>query len=223
MVTYLCDIVIFKYNPIGIWEYFNYTFYSNWFLWAVFYCSLYGFASKYIFRNRIAGYVILLIINYAIPNVANFAGAKRLFPFFVMGMLIKRYNLIGKLNMKQQIILTVLLAILYPITLRFEMTELVTGMVGSMFAILVCYNICRRFDMKMLQKIGRTSIGIYLMSGILFYFCIKEHLRIDDSYRYLIKSEYVLGLSVVITALCYMVSRLLAKNKVTGRLFMGRV
>jgi surface polysaccharide O-acyltransferase-like enzyme len=77
--------------------------------------------------------------------------------------------------------------------------------------------------MKLLQKIGRTSIGIYLMSGILFYFCIKEQLRIDDSYRYLIKSAYVLGLSVVLTALCYMVSRLLAKNKTTGKLFMGHV
>jgi uncharacterized membrane protein YcaP (DUF421 family) len=73
-----------------------------------------------------------------------------------------------------------------------------------------------------LCELGKVSISIYLMSGILFYFWIKESMRIDDAYRYRVKFVYIIGLSLVLTVLTYVVSKLLEKNKVTRKLFLGR-
>ena len=76
--------------------------------------------------------------------------------------------------------------------------------------------------MSLLRKLGKVSIGIYLLSGIIFWFLIKEYGRIDDSYRYMIKAGYVVGLSVVLTAVCYGVCIILQKFKITNKLFLGK-
>ena len=49
------------------------------------------------------------------------------------------------------------------------------------------------------------SISIYLFTGLVFWFWIKDYCRISESYRYLIKSSYVLGLSLGLTlaAFCF--------------------
>lgn len=222
LITYLCDIFIFHYNIVSLYEYFDYTFYSNWFLWAVFYCSILGFVAKYVFKNYIAGYVVLVVINYFIPDILNFAGAKRLFIFFVLGIFIKRYNLMQRMNAKIQIIFIGVLMIAYPITLKFQCVEVITGTVGSFLVIFILYNLCKCYDMKILQELGKVSISIYLMSGILFYFWIKESMRIDEAYRYRVKFAYIMVMSLVLTLLTYAVSKLLEKNKLTSKLFLGR-
>lgn len=76
--------------------------------------------------------------------------------------------------------------------------------------------------MTILQEFGKVSICIYLLTGILFYFWIQHDFRISESYRYLIRGVYVLGMSVFLTVLAWGVGRLLLKNKVLSKLFMGR-
>lgn len=222
LVTYICDIFVFHYNDVSIIGYLHYTFYSNWFLWAVLYCSLYGFIAKYIFRNHILGYAIVVVINYMLPEFGNYAGAKRMLPFFIVGILICRYGVLTKVNVKNKIILFVSTGILYLVTVKFNMIELITGTLGSMCVILFFNLLTRKYHLLILQELGKVSICIYLLTGILFYFWVKESARITDDYRYLIKMSYVLGLSIVLTLVAWGVGKMLKKNQVSSKLFMGR-
>lgn len=98
LITYILDIFLNDWSPVSIYGYLYYTAYSNWFLWAVFYCSLVGFASKCIFKSKFVGYVIIFVCNYFIPVVANTAGAKRLMPFFIIGIMLNQYKALDKLR-----------------------------------------------------------------------------------------------------------------------------
>ena len=222
LVTYICDIVIFNYQDRSLGGYLYYTAFSNWFLWAVFYCSLYGFISKYLFKNCLYGYFVLILINYLIPEIGNYFGAKRLLPFFILGILINRYCLIDRLRDKNAKMMIGILGLAYCFSLHFEMVELVTGTVGSLFAIMIIYELSQRIKLSFLQQMGRLSICIYLFTGILFYFFVKESLRIPDSYRYLIKAAWVFGLSVILTFFAFCVGKLFQKSKIASRLFLGR-
>jgi len=234
-VTYLCDIILFGFQDISIGGYIYYTIYSNWFLWAVFYCSLYGFITKYVFRDNLVGYAVLILVNYLLPDFGNFTGAKRLFPFFLMGMLLNRYHILEKIESKMEATCIILTGICYGIVLKFQCVELITGTIGSaciilLFHVIYKYHMERKavgdcaiqIGVKFLQKLGEVSICIYLFTGIVFYFVVKEYLRISDSYRYRIKAAYVFVLSWGLTVLAYVLGRLLQKNKMISKLFMGR-
>lgn len=221
-VTYLCDILVLGYDDISVMGYLEYTAFSNWFLWAVFYCSLYGFMTKHLFRSHIAGYAAVLIINYLMPVVGNYAGTKRMLPFFVIGIMANQYRVLDKINKANAAAMLALLGTAYIITVRMGCVELVTGIIGSAFAVIMFRLLCDRFKLKALCMIGEVSISIYLSTGIVFYFWIKEYFRISDSYRYLIKSSYVLGMSAALTAAAFLMSWLMQKNKVASKLFLGR-
>ncbi|MDE6916083.1 MAG: acyltransferase family protein [Lachnospiraceae bacterium] len=224
IVTYVCDILMTGYRPIGILACLRYTVFSNWFLWAVFYCSLYGFATKYLFRGSIWGYMIVIIVNCMIPDFGNYAGTKRMLPFFIMGMLVNRFGILDKMREYKTILFTMalLLSGTYLIAVKFECVELITGTIGSAAAILIFSGLCRRFQLKILRMLGEVSISIYLFTGIVFYFWIKEYCRISDAYRYRFKVMYVVLLSLGLTAAAFGLSRLLKKNATVSRLFLGR-
>ncbi len=222
VVTYLCDILMTGYRPINVKTCLIYTAYSNWFLWAVFYCSLYGFVTKYLFRNNIFGYIIVIAVNWMIPDIGNYAGAKRMLPFFIIGMLANRYHILDKIKGTKVLALVLGTGVLYLISLKFNCIELITGTIGSAVIILTFYSLCSRFQFKILSMLGKVSISIYLFTGIVFYFWIKEYFRIADTYRYRIKLMYIFLLSFGLTALAFGISWLLQKNKIVSRLFLGK-
>lgn len=224
LVTYVLDVVLNDWSPVSLYGYMYYTAYSNWFLWAVFYCSLVGFLSKYLFKGRLIGYAIILVCNYFIPVVANTAGAKRLMPFFILGLLLNQYKVLEKLQeVKLKVIVFMILCIAYIASMLIAPdVELITGTTGSLLICFIFWVMSNRYKLIWFGNIGQVSIGIYLFTGIVFYFVIKDYCRILESYRYLIRAGYVLGLSVGLTVLSYWLCRALGKCKITSILFLGR-
>lgn len=110
---------------------------------------------------------------------------------------------------------------LYLICLKLGFAEIITGTIGSAFVIVMFYSLCNEKRFKVFGKLGEVSIGIYLFTGIVFYFWVKEYFRISESYRYLIKSAYVFLMSIILTAIAYGLCKLLQKNAVTNLLFLG--
>lgn len=221
LVTYIVDILCNGSQDISLWGYINYTIYSNWFLWAVFYCSLAGMVIYYVFKGNILAYIIFVLVNFLTPVFFNLDGAKRMLPFFLMGMLANKYGLREKLGERGYMaaigIIYVLSMLITPLRI-----EIITGTFGSGLICGIFYCLCKKYKMSLLRKLGKVSIGIYLLSGIIFWFLIKEYGRIEDSYRYMIKAGYVVGLSVVLTAVCYGVCIILQKFKITNKLFLGK-
>lgn len=223
-ITYILDVVLNKWKPISIIGYLYYTYYSNWFLWAVFYCSLVVIFTKYIFKNNWIGYIVILIFNYVLPVVGNLTGAKRLLPFFILGIVLKQYSVFEAIQQKyNKAVVLLVLVLLYILSMLFcNNTELITGTMGSLLVCFFFKNASDYWKFEWLNKLGQVSIGIYLFTGIIFYFFIKEYCRISESYRYIIRAVYIVGLSIILTILAYILCTLLRKNQITNRLFMGR-
>ncbi len=222
LVTWICDISLCGNSNISLKGYLYYTAFSNWFLWAVFYCSLYGFATKYLFHSHILGYVIVLFVNYIMPEIGNYSGTKRMLPFFVMGILLNQYKILDKIKGIPQMVLLLVLGGFYLLTLKLGCVELITGTIGSALVLVGFYCLKDHFHFGILCRLGQVSISIYLSTGIVFFFWIKEYFRISDSYRYLVKAGYIFLMSIVLTGMAFVLSKLLQKNSVTRRLFMGR-
>lgn len=224
MVTYLIDVVVNNWSPVSVYGYLYYTAYSNWFLWAVFYCSLVGLCAKFLFKGNVIGYLMILVCNYFIPRVANIGGAKRLMPFFILGLILNQYKVLEKLQeVKHKLIVFLGLCIAYIASMVIAPdVELITGTTGSLLICFVFWVMSSRYRFTWIENIGKVSIGIYLSTGIVFYFVIKEYCRISESYRYLIRAGYVVGLSIGLTVLAYWLCIVLGKCKITSILFLGR-
>lgn len=222
--TYIIDIICNKnYADISLLGYIDYTLYSNWFLWAVFYCSLAGFVIKYVFKDKIIGYIVVIAVNSVLPVFLNYDGAKRMMPFFLIGILVNKFKLISKVEGKKGVCILSLFIIMYIISMKITPNvELITGTLGSGAICIIFYYLCKRYRLSILSKLGQISIGIYLLSGIIFWFWVKEYGKIDDSYRYLIKAGYVVGLSFILTIVCYCICSILKKFTITNRLFLGK-
>lgn len=224
LVTYITDIIINDYKPVSLYGYLNYTAYSNWFLWAVFYCSLIGFVSKYLFKSTLVGYVIILAANYFIPPVANIAGAKRLMPFFILGILLNQYQIPAKLKeVKIKILTFIILFVFYASAMLFTPdVELITGTAGSLLVCFIFWIVSKHCKLEILTKFGQVSIGIYVFTGIVFYFIIKDYCRITEAYRYAVRTGYIFVLSIFLMIISYLLCILLGKWKATSILFLGK-
>lgn len=100
--------------------------------------------------------------------------------------------------------------------------EMFTGITGSLMVCFVFWVISDYCRFDLLTKFGQVSIGIYLFTGIVFYFVIKDYCRITEVYRYAIRAGYVLALSIVLTLISYWFCKLLGNWKITGNLFLGK-
>ena len=89
---------------------------ANWFLWAIFYCSVISLIIVQFDKSLWKISIILIVVNFLIPDYYNTTGYKVLFPFIILGVMIKRYDLLHKfLQMKNRIqwIIIASLGILY--------------------------------------------------------------------------------------------------------------
>lgn len=100
--------------------------------------------------------------------------------------------------------------------------ELFTGSFGSLLVCFVFWIISDYIKLDVFEKLGQVSIGIYLFTGIVFYFLIEDYCRVTEAYRYMLRVGYVFGLSVVLTGAAYFICRLFAQNRVTSVLFLGK-
>lgn len=85
-INYVLQIIVGWVNisSVTMISFIKYLAYSNWFLWAVFYCSvamLICVTAKY-FKYIMAA--IFIILGLMTPDFFNSIGYKRMFSFFVV-------------------------------------------------------------------------------------------------------------------------------------------
>lgn len=82
----------------------NYTFFKKyiiflisnlWFLWAVIFCTTIIVLVKYIWNDSLIVYFILWFSFFVIPDFVNSSLWKFVFPFFLMGYLFNKYNVLS--------------------------------------------------------------------------------------------------------------------------------
>ena len=70
-----------------------------WFLWVLIFCSVIIMIQKYIFRERIWSYFVIIPIFFVIPDSYNMKYLKYMYPFFFAGYLWNKYD--GALRLKK--------------------------------------------------------------------------------------------------------------------------
>lgn len=73
--------------------YIQYSIFSLWFLWAIFYCTLIVIINNKIFKDSIIIYILIFIISFVTPDSYNICLYKYMYPFFILGYFYKKNNL----------------------------------------------------------------------------------------------------------------------------------
>ena len=73
-----------------IYNQFDISLYSIWFLWAIFWCSLIVSVIHYFFRDNIYLYTLCYIITFLIPDAYNCSLYSYMYPFFVTAYLFNK-------------------------------------------------------------------------------------------------------------------------------------
>ena len=136
-----------------------------WFIWAVFWCTCLVVLVNNFFRNNIVVFCILFVISFVIPDTANMALYKYMYPYFVVGYIFQKYLMcfLEEFLSKRHIILLLLfsLVLVYVVLLygfnydtyiytsghcvigkdlvtqlRIDMYRYVIGLVGSIIVII---------------------------------------------------------------------------------------
>lgn len=64
-----------------------------WFIWAVFWCSCVVIIVNNFFKNNIVVYAFLFVISFVIPDAANMALYKYMYPYFIIGFIFQKHCL----------------------------------------------------------------------------------------------------------------------------------
>ena len=248
IIKYLLNVILKLHMFNGVVSYvirfFIICFSNLWFLWAIFVCSLGVLLINKLFKDNIIIYGLIFIISFFIPDPIFLNLYKFMYPYFLTGYLINKYNKIGEVksivvNKKYFIITSVvyfLLLVLYNknsyiyttghfilrdkaiFFLLNDIYRMIIGFIGSLFITMIMYFIYKKVKLNPLIYIGKKSLGIYAVSDIIFV-CILP--IVTDSLQGL-NIAYTLLEIVIILVCCLGIVNLLEKNKLTKRIFLGR-
>lgn len=72
IITYLIDLILYRNQKIGIVAALDYTYNSNWFLWAVFFTSILAYIFISVFKKKEVSLAILAVINFVLPDTPEY-------------------------------------------------------------------------------------------------------------------------------------------------------
>lgn len=217
-----------------------------WFLWAIWWCSLVVIFVKYFFKDNLYIYFTVLVLTLFVPDSYGLALYKFMYPYFLLGYWFNTYNFKEKLKkVYGNKLSAIAVIILYFMLLRlynrhtyiyttgytllgkdlFEQLGIdcyrflvgVFGSVSLMFAILFVFRFCKEKDMHWLVYVGKNTLGIYVISGILFSNGLQRIMSGVDGINYLLTFTEC----IVILLISLAINWLLHKNKVLNALLLG--
>lgn len=236
------DKGITVYNIIGL--YINSVLYNLWFLWAVFWCSAVVLVVYYGYRNRLWIYMLLFVFSFFVPDIYHVGLYKYMYPYFVAGFLYREGNYKERLRRIYSSnyflfatgILFVVLLLFYGYDdyiytsghrivnrwfsqLGIDLYRYAIGFVGCIFVILGFYKMERYIKpvIPALSYLGRRTMGIYILSGIVFQYLFIPLTGSLDGLNYGI----LLVESVGVLLLCLMVVEIIARFKWLNRFLLG--
>ena len=242
IVTALIQQKTLRLHLILSW--IRYCIENNWFLWAIIVCSLIVYFIAHFCKDSVWVYLLIYVVMFITPDAYNFRLYKFVFPFFLLAYLFHRTGReINQLFRRSIWNITVTIAYLvllwfynkdcYIYTTGFtllntgdplrqfgiDLYRLAIGLAGILVLLLLLKNVQLKKDsliVRLLCRLGRHSLGIYLISGIiaeqlLVRITNMDHLNIGIN---LLQMLLILAISDFITAL-------LTKKRTLNRIFLG--
>lgn len=169
-------------------------FLNLWYLWAIFWCSLIVLLVEQAKKMKNILYTLIYLIMFFIPNIYNFHLYCFMYVFFILGFLFNKYNLKEYFKHRLRfaslisIIIFIILFMFYDINsyiyvsgynivkeggfvqIFINIYRSTIGLFGSVFLISTVKIILLKTDLKLklLSYIGKNSLVIYIISGLIF-------------------------------------------------------
>lgn len=244
LINYLLGVAIGRHQNPGLIGFIKFWINSNWYLWAMFYCSLTMLicvtAKKY--KYLMAGIVVLLCL--LTPDVLNSIDLKMMFPFFLIGYAVKDYNIQSYIKnfSKTKVCVWILGGgLAYILTIKFLINErdIMTWECCSIdnFSVAICFvkkfiwniiscafilglfKVCDYRKVKFIRELGKETLGIYMLQTFFFENLMEKFivpLTFPIGVRYLV----VILISVAITGVCFGMVKLIRKNRYTRNMLL---
>lgn len=170
----------------NVFEYLKGNYNFLWFLWAVFYCSIITALVHRFARDSKIIFILIILSGFFYRDLFNSIVFKMMFPFFVLGYLANKYNVVDMIKGTRKQCLAVV-AIFIGVYALFGRSyyisywkvnglyiENIIGVLGRWMVNLagitmICFGAVsyRKYDNTiggLLQKLGRKTMGIYIIS-----------------------------------------------------------
>lgn len=212
-----------------------------WFFAALWWCDLINavfsiVSARYRFRMYadffVLGIVYSTIVFLRVRNI-NLGGLLPIhniqyyYPFFVMGIMIRKYDLIKRLIFNRYTYGVGLL--LSGVSLFFSgLQSYLVFLTGAMGSVIVAWMICKSLNeeyhaVKLLGYLGRNTLPIYSIHYLFLSplpLCVREMCLVPMGFT--LQVTVSLAFASIIIGLCLLVNKLLAFNSITKMLFFGQ-
>jgi len=241
-IIYNFILFILGRNDFNILSILNSSFYNLTFLWSLFFSSLTTLLIYKVYNDSKFSYLIAIFITLIITNGStNFTSY--LLPYFFIGFEYNKYkDKINKyLTKRNQVFIFLIVLILFALMFKYftydkyiytttysivnnfnnlyiNLFRFIIGILGSILVIFITkafYFILEKI--KILEIIGRNTMGIYIISVYINYLFLCEYLTKDFSFSY----KNVLIESIIILIITTLISIILRKNKITKKYLLG--
>ncbi len=223
---------------------------TYWFLWGIFFCAMIVLIVNRFIKDNIFIYIAIIIASLFFPDILHIHLYKYILPFFLIGYFYNK-NKNKKLSTavisnKHLAIILIISIIVYAglmflwthdsyiystkhciirpdflYQLYLDVYRTVVGLVGSVVVITGIDLIYRHLDIRVLKKIfvelGKSSIGIYVFSLYLNQWVLRKVIY-DLPY---INGWLILAESILMLAVCFAITWIFRKFKVTRVAFLG--
>lgn len=207
-----------------------------WFIWSLFICSVYTKIVLSISRGKKLGVICGLLLFYAIPQCDQMAvfhldETKFMLPFYYGGYLLSKYDWKQSVSKIWFFITSLIIYIICCVYVRPNMFIyllnldfwhnpffynyihllflLIAGFAGIYCFLFISQKISfERCGLSYISSLGQSTLGIYLIQGVLFNVILK--------WRPIIIGNHVVWflLSVLITLVCYLVVYIFKKTRI---------
>lgn len=226
-------------------EFKNLLSHSLWFLPAMFLSSIIVLLIEKIkFKYKDLLYIIITIIMMILPNYLYFPLYFYMFPYFVVGYLYNKFNLSTKLNkIRNNSLVMFLLVILFGVALSFynydsyiytsslsilndkrqiliDLYRFIIGFLGIIVIVYISgfiYEKCKNKILILIEKIGKLSIGIYILSC---YFNIYVFIKLASGFE---PNLFVWIIETLVTlTMFYLVTNIIDKVPILSKYILGK-
>lgn len=227
----------------------NTLFYSYWFLWAMFFCAIAIWMYEKLLRGNTIVVVIAVILSMCIPSRLNSHMYIFVFPYYLLGYIWQKRMKSFKLSVKWFKVLFPVVMILYGLLLLgynydtyiyttqiylfgssgwihqigINLYRWIIGLCGSCFIILAIYFIENKLNIvvkKMLIKLGKNTLGIYIISTFFNMYVYKIIYRFAGQYFFPNAVIWIVE-TVVILMFCLGICGTIKKSKIANKLLLG--
>lgn len=245
-VLSLSDISSFSAGSL-IKQYIHTAIYNLWFLWAVFLCSVLVILADRFFRDSIWIYLAGFLLTFFIPDSYNLRMYKFMYPFFLLGYFFHKYHWNNKLaeiyNKKWfRISLPVFYIFLFLfyrrdsfiytsgytilnkdtplLQLGIDIYRLFIGLTGSILVLMILFQMEKYITGRVrnaLMYIGKNTLGIYIISSLLFSYVLPKVTCNFTGLNYL----YTIIETCLVIAICLICIKLINVSRLLNRLLFG--